>query len=353
MDRGRITAVFRPDGHYTRHSEGSFLRLKDGGILFAYSRFTGSAGDNACSEIAAFISRDEGESWQEKGVLLTPGEFGALNVMSVTLLRMANGDVGLFVVVKPSEAVYQVFLCRSRDEGETFYSSTDCLQNMAQGLYVLNNDRVVRLDDGRLVLPLAYHRSSHFPGKAYMDGRACAVFALSDDDGRTFREAADTVAMPFTHSRTGLQEPGVIERRDGSLWAWSRTDLMCQYEFFSRDRGEHWTQARPSHFSSPNSPLLIKRSPAGTLYAVWNPIPNHFGREVSPAGWGRTPLVIASSDDDGGTWSGLTVLEEEEGHGYCYPALFFTRTGLLLSYCSGGSEDGVCLARTTIRKIDL
>ena len=90
------------------------------------------------------------------------------------------------------------------------------------------------------------------------------------------------------------------------------------------------------------------------LYAVWNPIPNYNGRALSKAGWGRTPLCLASSADEGKTWTAPRVIEGEEDHGYCYPALFFTDDdGLLLSYCSGGDADRICLARTTIRKIDL
>ena len=354
MNRGHITAAFRSDGTYTRHSEGAFLRLNNGTILFAYSRFAGTASDNARSEIVGCLSWDEGETWSEARTMFTPEEFGAINVMSVSMLRMENGDLGLFLIAKPSAAIYQVYLCRSNDEGQTFYSRTDCLANMAQGCYVLNNDRVIRLSTGRLLMPLAYHRSNHLPGEAHMDGRATAVFVLSDDDGWTWREAADTVSLPFTRSRTGLQEPGAIERQDGSIWAYCRTDLMAQYEMFSFDGGEHWTGAQPSLFSSPASPMKIARHPSGRLYAIWNPIPNYFGRETSRAGWGRTPLALAFSDDDGVTWSPPTVLEDEEGHGYCYPAIFFTNDGCLLtSYCSGGPEDGICLAKTTIRKIEL
>ncbi len=354
MKASRITALFRPDETHPRHSEGAFLRLADGSILFAYSRFAGDANDNAHSEIAACVSHDEGETWGETRILFTPEEFGAINVMSVSLMRMQDGDLGLFLIAKPSAAIYRVFLCRSRDDGLSFYSRVDCLSDMAQGCYVLNNDRVLRLSSGRLILPLAYHRSNHLAGEAHMDGRATAVFALSDDDGFTWREARDTIALSFTRTRTGLQEPGAIERRDGSIWAWFRTDLMAQYEAFSFDGGEHWTGAQPSRFTSPASPMKIARAGSGRLYAIWNPIPNYNGRELSRAGWGRTPLVLAFSDDDGMSWSRPDVIEDEPGHGYCYPSMFFTADGCLLtSYCSGGEEDGLCLARTTIRKIEL
>ena len=64
--------------------------------------------------------------------------------------------------------------------------------------------------------------------------------------------------------------------------------------------------------------------------------------------------MYAVSADDGLTWSDCKVIESKEEHGYCYPAIFFTDDGcMLVSYCSGGPEDGICLARTSIMKIKL
>ena len=54
---------FGPDKVYTRHSEGAFLRLKDGQILFVYSRFSGSYDDDAPSDLVAIRSADEGKSF--------------------------------------------------------------------------------------------------------------------------------------------------------------------------------------------------------------------------------------------------------------------------------------------------
>jgi hypothetical protein len=69
---------------------------------------------------------------------------------------------------------------------------------------------------------------------------------------------------------------------------------------------------------------------------------------------GRTPLVYATSRDDGINWSDMRVIEDDPNHGYCYPAPFFANDGtLLLAYCAGGIEDGSCLARLTIMKIPL
>lgn len=352
---GRIVKSLIPDETYTRHSEGDFLRLKDGSICFAYSRFSGGYADDAPSDIAAMISTDEGETWTEPDVVVKAAEHGVKNVMSVSMLRMQNGDLGLFYIVKATPVVSRIVLARSRDEGKSFYQRVVCTRPDREGYYVLNNDRVERLSSGRIVIPLAFHRGGYECDHVSFDGRACDCFLYSDDDGETWTESCDMVFPPFARSETGLQEPGVVEKQNGVLWGYARTDQMCQYEFFSMDGGQTWTAAQPSRFTSPNSPMKIKRRPrTGALYAVWNPIPNYNGRALSRAGWGRTPMVWAVSEDDGATWSDLKTVEDGAEHGYCYPAIFFTDDGaMLLAYCSGGPEEGNCLRRLTIQKVAL
>ena len=347
----RIVAMFAPDGRYTRHSEGAFLRRRDGSILFAYSRFTGRWNDDAPSHIAGCVSWDEGETWSEPKTLIEAETFGAENVMSVSLTRMADGELGLFFIVKQTDTVNRILLARSKDEGETFYRFVDCTASTAAGYYVLNNDRVERLSSGRLVMPLAFHRGGHSSKREMVfDGRSFDVFLLSDDDGETWRESREAVFPPFTHTGTGLQEPGLIELKGGALYGYARTDQGCQYEFCSPDGGDRWSAAQPSRFTSPASPMKIARMPDGGLCAMWNPVPAYPGRYISPAGWGRTPLALAVSRDEGSSWSQPETLENDPEHGYCYPALFFGDGYMLAAYCSGGPEDQACLARLTIRK---
>ena len=352
--QNHIVKTFAPDEVYTRHSEGAFLRMKDGGIYFAYSRFTGSDNDAAPSDLVAMVSYDEGETWTEPEVVIRAAEHDTKNIMSVSLMRMANGDLGLFYIVKATKTVNRIVLARSADEGKTFCKKTVCTLSNREGYYVLNNDRVERLMSGRLIMPLAYHRGGHDEsGTAYFDGRAFDCFLYSDDDGETWSESRETVFLPFTHTKTGLQEPGIVELKNGVLWGYARTDQMVQYEFFSMDEGNTWTSAQASRFTSPPSPMKIKRHPeTGDLYAVWNPIPNYNGRYTSKAGWGRTPLVWAVSKDDGKTWSAPQEIEGHPEHGYCYPAIFFTAdNAMLIAYCAGGPADRICLARLTIQKV--
>jgi len=347
-----------PDKTYTRHSEGAFLRLKNGEILFVYSRFTGTHEDDAPSDLVAMRSKDEGETWSEAEVAIPASLFGVENVMSTSLLRMQNGDVGLFYIVKLLTGNTHIYLSRSNDEGRTFYRHVRCSLTDREGYYVLNNHRVERLESGRIIVPLAFHRGGYntFTQQSFFDGRSFDVFLYSDDDGETWQESPDTVSWPFMSTFTGLQEPGIIEKKNGVLWGYARTDKMYQYEFFSMDGGLHWTAAQPSRFTSPDSPMKIVRRPEnGDLYAIWNPIPKYNGRYCSKAGWGRTPFVYAVSHDDGVTWGELHTIEDDPEHGYCYPGVFFTKdNAMLVSYCSGGpADDYFCLSRLTIQKIEL
>jgi hypothetical protein len=222
---------------------------------------------------------------------------------------------------------------------------------------VVNNDRIVRLTSGRLVIPAARHPARTDRNEASaVDWRAIATFFLSDDDGRTWHESAGSVTLPVVHTRSGLQEPGVVELSDGRLWAWARTDLGRQYEIFSADGGETWTLPAPSRFTSPNSPLSLKRVP-GTdrLLAIWNPAPAYETRPLQSPGGDRTPLVLATGTAPSGKWTAARVIEgpAEPTAGYCYTAIHFTKDAVLLAYCAGGDGDKSRLARTRIRKIPL
>lgn len=188
-----------------------------------------------------------------------------------------------------------------------------------------------------------------------MDGRSLAMFFYSDDDGATWNCARDKCAMPYSSfCYSGLQEPGVLELAPGILWGWARTDLGNQYEMFSMDEGDNWTACQPSRFTSPNSPLSMRRDKDGTIYAVWNPIPIYNGRFEAwePVTGGRFPLVIAASRDNGKTFSHPAIVEGDETRGYCYTAILFTEEAMLLAYCAGNKEDGHCLTRTRIRRIE-
>ncbi len=339
-----------------RNSEGSFLKLKDGRIAFAYSRYFGeSDNDHAACNICVIYSSDGGKSFDTENyeTLVYASDYNEQNVMSVTLRYMNNGDIGLFYLLKHSADMTSEYLLRRyRDDFTNPLGEVKCLPFDFKSYFVVNNDRVLGTSDGRWFVPAAWHHSSvKSDGRIYMDGRATVYFFVSEDDGKTWQQQRETLRLADTYSRTGLQEPGLAELPGGMLYCYSRTDRMLQYESISIDGGNHWFMPQPSRFTSPDSPMLIKQNPFSKMYfAVWNPVPIS---PVSPknSSWGRTPLVIAQSPD-GIHFSEPVIIEDDPTKGFCYPAMeFLNEKTVLMSYCCGGNEEGCCLDRTVIRKI--
>jgi sialidase-1 len=344
-----------------RNSEGSFVALKDGRILFAYSRYRDKEdwSDHAVADIAGRMSADGGRTWSSDDRILVPNE-GACNVMSASLLRLQDGRIALFYARKNSFKDCRLYLRTSADEGDTWSDPVCCIP--APGYFVVNNDRVIQLSTGRLIVPAAYHRAKLDTDEmnwAAFDSRGIVLFFLSDDGGQTWRESKDWLSFPGKCS-SGLQEPGAIERRDGTIYGWSRTEAGCQYETESTDGGETWAVPRPSHFRSPCSPLSMKRIPgAGHLLAVWNDHSRESEQRSTDwqsSSWGRTPLSLAVSSDDGKRWGPVADIETDPTRGFCYTAIHFTEDAVLLAYCCGGgrtkSLQDLCIRRMTLKDLD-
>lgn len=359
---GTVIKEYSPDLQQgnPRNSEGAFLSLKDGSILFVYSRFKGkSCADAAAADVYMAVSTDDGNHFGEEKRLLTCEGEAAVNIMSLSLMRMDNGDIGLFYLVRTTYTQLQMFLRRSRDEGKTWGPRMLCTNQ--DGFFVVNNDRVVRLTTGRILIPAAVHRTGREgtagSGENYFDSNSDVVFFYSDDDGFHWSCSTGRVSNPYGKPvcSSGLQEPGVMELENGVLWGWARTDLGRQFEMFSMDGGDTWTSCQPSRFTSPNSPLSMKRYGEHTIYAVWNPVPEYNGRNSDQRAFtgGRTPYVISVSRDGGQTFSEPAAFEDDADSGYCYCAVHMTEKALLLAYCAGSTEDGGCLNRLRIRRIPL
>lgn len=333
-----------------RNSEGSFIRLPDNSILFAYSRYTSdSAGDDDSCDIAAIRSFDEGETWTEPEILVEAKEFGVPNIMSVSCIYQKDGRIGIYFIAKQEDGTTKFARALSED-GQTFVAE-ECPHDGHPANYILNNDRVERFADGRLVLPAAQHLAK----AGGYDPFAVTVLFASEDDGKTFQMLPHRFALAAVNANcVGMQEPGVIEHKDGSVRVWARTRHDSQYESFSYDKMETFTWPGPSFFSSPNSPMEMARNEeTGVLYVVYNPYPRSkldSKRETI----GRTPLIVRKSFDDGETWSLPFVIEDDRDRGYCYPSMFFTKdNAMLCAYCRGGAQDYNCLARLGIMKISL
>ncbi len=323
----RQLALLAPGPDNPRNSEGSFVQLKDGRILFAYSRFSGSKGsDDAPAAIVGRFSGNGGKTWSSTDTPILSAE-GSMNVMSVSLLRLQDGRIALFYVRKKSTSDAQVFVRFSSDEARTWSSPIQCIHDA--GYYVLNNDRVIQTRTGRIIIPVALNSAN---GK--FTNRGIAMAYLSDDGGKTWRRSSDTLVCP-TPSPNGFQEPGVVELRNGHVLMFIRTSMGSQYLSWSSDGGEHWTPAIASSIQSPLSPASIKRIPStGDLLLVWNDhshVDPSFRASDHSSGR-RTPLTVAISRDDGKTWIHAQNLLTDPHGCYCYIAIAFVKHHVLLGF---------------------
>ncbi len=331
-----------------RNGEGAFMRLNNGSILFGFTEFLGNSwDDDADARIACIVSADEGETWSDRKVLFEKPE-NAKNIMSLSFLRMNNGDIGAFYIVKNTDGTDKIVFTRSADEAQSWskpVSCMDCLE--VQDYFVLNNDRVLRLKSGRIIFAVARH-TVLTECDDFMPGEIC--FFISDDDGATWYKSEAELKCPFENNPDGYEEPGLYELADGRLWCYIRTSIGFQFEAFSSDSGITWSIPEPNlFFSSPCSPMLVKDCGDVTA-AVFNPVPEHVLRKEEL--WGRTPYALAISTDKGATFDKekLFYLEDDPDNGYCYPAVIECVGGFLVAYYHS-SNSGVCLNSTKIIKI--
>ncbi|MHB8954291.1 MAG: sialidase family protein [Pirellulaceae bacterium] len=325
-EQGEITKIdlLPPDVSNPRNSEGDFIQLSDGRILLVYTHFTGGGGDDDAAFLAGRFSGDGGATWTPDDVTVVPNE-GRWNVMSVSLLRLQSGEIALFYLCKQAADDCRAYLRTSTDEGQTWSEPTLCIP--PGGYYVVNNDRVIQLANGRLVIPAARHV---LEGETQFRAGVAMCF-VSDDNGKTWTQSAEIA--PPQHSGSGLQEPGILELKDGRIMMLCRTDQGCQYRCYSSDGGLTWSGAEPTNIRSPCSPATFERIPqTGDILMVWN------DHSVDPAlGQKRTPLTVAISKDEGQTWERAKHIEEDPDGWFCYTALDFVGVRVLLAYCATGA----------------
>ncbi len=327
-----VTLELPPGPDNPRNSEGDFIRLESGDILYVYTKYYGLSGDDhASARLVSRITKNYGVTWSDQDELVLENE-GRLNVMSVSLLRLCDNSIALFYLVKETPGDCRPYLRYSYDEGKTWTDRIEIIN--APSYNVVNNSRVVLLSNNRILVPVARH--AYKGGDVYnYEGKATVFCMISDDGGRTWNPGT---AVPNANNIM-YQEPGIVELADGRLLMTIRNASGRQYFSYSSDGGETWTESEPSILVSPASPATIKREPGSdNLVAVWNESPDK-----------RNPLTVAILSPDGKSFLAKKTLDKSvsgEERGFCYPALFFVdKDYFLVGYCCGQGYWGLNASR--------
>ena len=314
-----------------RNGEGDLIRLNDGRIFFAYARFSGkNEWDSTPATIVSRTSDDGGETWSDERLLVA--REGQLNVMSVSLLRLDESRIALFYLRKNSRTDCIPYMRVTDDDFRTLSEPKRLLPENEVDYFVCNNARVVRLKGGRIVMPLSRH-SKALDGETSRNGRLSCAY--SDDGGKTWRRGCEYPVFDEEGKRVWIEEPGVVELRDGRLYLYARTDRGRQWQSFSKDGVETWDAFVPSPIIGPRGPATITRLKSGELLLIWN---DYEGREDElkrGPKWLRgirAPLTVAISRDEGRTWTGRKTVETDKKGFFCYFAVMETDDSLLLHY---------------------
>ena len=352
---------FRTDPHPTlvlkrgpdnpRNGEGDMILLDKGRIMLVYAEHRGDSFlDHSPAHLVKRISRDDGETWSAP-VEVVP-RLGRQNDMSVSLLRLKDGRIALFYCRKNGDNDCMPIVRFSSDEGETWSEPAECLPKEKTAYYVINNARVVTLASGRIVLPLCRHTCL---GKQKWDMSGYLVCAYSDDLGRTWKTGREYRPTDGKGAVVCVQEPGLVELKDGRLYLYARTDRGRQWQGFSKDGGETWGDFGPSPIMGPLGPATIHRLKTGELLLVWNDHETHPSYAKVGDKWMcglRAPVMLALSWDEGRTWTNRKALEEDPRGYFCYYSVLELENNLLLSYYSGrtGKAD---VAEFTVMKVPM
>ncbi len=314
-----IVTVATSTPEFPRKSEGDVIEMKDGGLLLVYMEFGGDGEDDAKTRLVARESADGGLSWARHRVV-TETAPGDMNVYSPNLIRSKDGGILLVFMRQHRVGVLTNYVWKSIDEGRTFspYAEFAAKTDLA-----LCNSTVRRLASGRLLLPV----SPAVPGDHGSWGKYAVTVLYSDDDGLTWREAANRLTLPMR----GAMEPHVEQAGGGRVLMVMRNQLGSIHLSESSDDGVTWSEPKTTGLISPEScPQLIRIPVTGDLLMIWNNTydPNfasHYGK--------RSPLTAAVSQDNGLTWRHVRDIETDPKRAFSNPGCRFTTGGkAILNY---------------------
>ncbi len=303
-----INTIISPTTHAnTRNTEGDIIALHDGRIFMAYSRFGAEPNDNGGASIYGMYSDDFGRTWGNPECVFSND--AGMNLMSVSLVRLDWNEVMIGYLRKNAENDCRYVVRISADETRSWGPEIQVMQD--KNYYVVNNDRIVRLASGRLLVPAANHGD-------YREGKpSTGEIFYSDDDGASWNRAPEHVELPGI----GVQEPGVVELEDGSVYMILRNSLGTVYAVKSSTGGATWGEPFSTGLTSPVAPASIARIPqTGHLLMIYNNNPNR-----------RVPLTTAISRDEGKSWQVMRNLESE-GLNFAYTSVTPVKEELFLTY---------------------
>lgn len=307
------------------------IRLNDGSLLMAAP--WGRPPTNFEQLAATFPvpmlygSTDGGRTWQERGRMQMDWNLtGMISDGGITFLYLHDGRLAFLAHrhVQGQHGGGLPVISFSEDEGRTWTPARTIGE--PEGVWYVMNERMIQMKNGRLVVPV-----SHMPmGMGTYEGdQNLGLCFFSDDAGQIWQRSRQPAVLD---DGRGMAEPCVAEVAGGRLLMLARTGSGCNYEAWSNDGGDTWSQPEATTQIAACSSLTLKTLPDGRLIVFYN----HAEPLKPGAFFPRTPLCYAVSADGGCSWSEPALIDDTgvllRDRQTIYPSITCTNEGMVVLY---------------------
>ena len=245
---------------------------------------------------------------------------------NANLLRLNNGKL-MTVIRRISEnpAIAEIYGASfytyfSDDDGHSFYEGAKI--NSRDACYYLMNNRILRTDTGRILIPMCYVPHELADMEHFEKSGLSGCF-YSDDEGQSWQEGE----WLSEESVDQLAEPMVVKGERGELHMYMRTGHGYLYHSVSDNDGVSWKKAKASTLRSACAPFCVNFDPFSKQHLViWDncfPGPHQ--------AYPRSPICIAKSRDCE-SWEMMCELDNDPMRSYGYPLLYFTEKEIIVAY---------------------
>lgn len=302
--------------------QGPFVTTEDGAILCLTAK-------------EALRSTDEGRTWTGTPLFADPLKQTVSNERA--LLKMREGVIVAAYMnlverrapkgwgwgekdVDWRDFILPTYTVRSTDGGKTWEAPVKLTEPWCGCVHSL-----IQTQSGRLVLV----------GQEIIPAwRHATVTFVSDDLGLSWQRGEVLDYGVGAHDHAGSIEGTVLERADGSLLLFLRTESGYLWQAESRD-GLKWERLEQTAIRAVTCCPQVARLADGRAALLWNAPPRHAPENRSS----RAELSLAFSEDDGATWSDPVVVAANYAGGglVSYPYLYERQPGeLWITTMQGG-----------------
>lgn len=304
---GRVDFVFGDDRPFAQCHASTVVQTAGGNLIAAW--FAGTREKHP--DVGIWWSTFAGGEWTAPELLAKVNDTAHWNPV---LFRDGEDHIHLFFKVGPEIPPWQTYWMSSTDHGATWNEPRELVPGDKGGRGPVRNQPII-LQSGAWLAPSSTEIGTW---ESYAD--------RSEDGGATWNRTPNFPIDRKELTGRGAIQPAFWESAPGHVHALMRTTGGYIHRSDSEDDGRTWSTLRRTDLANNNSGIDLEKLDDGRLLLVLNPVGGNWAA--------RTPLDLAVSHDNGGTWQTIAHLEDDpaEGSEFSYPCISRTGDGVVISY---------------------